>query len=169
MRGLAHGRVVDVAAESGGEDEGFVCTQLRLPSKRCANLFNGRIGRIDGQVTEGILGAAQADRGVLEVEVDHVQVGFETFGKRLRHAANEQLVFTEAHRRDIGKLVILMDEGGVRVRGMATACEDVEQGDGVAGEKPVVDGDGDGEGGGVAVRGENEDLQVRAPSGAGKW
>jgi len=70
-------------------------------------------------------------------------------------------VFAQAHRGDVGELIVFVDEGGVGVRGVAAAGEDVEDGDGVARCEPVGNGDGEREGCVVAMRGEDEDLQVR--------
>ena len=70
-------------------------------------------------------------------------------------------VFAQAHGGDVGELVVFVDESGVGVRGIAAAGEDVEDGDGVARGEPVGDGDRERKGCVVAVRGEDEDLQVR--------
>ena len=85
----------------------------------------------------------------------------EAFGERFRDAAEEVLVFAEAHRGNVGELIVFVDEGGVGVGGVAAASEDVEDGDGVARGEPVGDGDRKRKGCVVAVRGEDEDLQVR--------
>jgi hypothetical protein len=71
------------------------------------------------------------------------------------------LVFTQAHGRDVREFVVFVDEAGVGVRGVAAAGEDVEDGDGVARDEPVGDGDRKRKRCVVAVRGEDEDLQVR--------
>jgi hypothetical protein len=54
-----------------------------------------------------------------------------------------------------------VDEIGVGVGGVEAAGEDVEQGDGVAGGEPGFDGESEREGCVVAVRGEDDDVQVR--------
>ena len=85
-------------------------------------------------------------------------------GEGLLDAAEEELVFAEAHGGDVGELVVFVDEGGVGVGSEAAAGEDVEKSDGVAGGEPVGDGEREGEGCVVAVRGQDEDLQVVAPT-----
>jgi len=99
------------------------------------------IGGIDWGVGYFFERDAEADGGVLEVEVGHVEVFLEALGEVLRDAAEEGIVFAEAHGGDVGELVVFVDEGGVGVGGVAAAGEDVEDGDGVAGSKPVGDGD----------------------------
>ena len=76
-------------------------------------------------------------------------------------AANEVFVLPEANRGDVREFVVFVDEAGVRVRGVAAAGEDVEDGDSVARREPVGDGDRERKGCVVAVRREDEDLQVR--------
>jgi len=94
-----------------------------------------------------------------------VEIVLEALGEGFFDAAEEEFVFAQAHGRDVGELVIFVDEGGVGVGGVAAASEDVEDGDGVARGKPVGDGDGERKGCVVAVRGEDEDLQGVAPTG----
>ena len=88
-----------------------------------------------------------------------MDVALEALGEVLRDAAEEELVFAEAHGGDVGELVVFVDEVGVGVRSEAAASEDVDQNDGVAFGEPVVDGERKGEGCVVAVRREDEDLQ----------
>jgi hypothetical protein len=73
----------------------------------------------------------------------------------------EVFVFAEANGGDVGELVVFVDEVGVGVGGIAAAGEDVEDGNGVARCEPVGDGNRERKGCVVAVRGEDEDLQVR--------
>jgi hypothetical protein len=89
-----------------------------------------------------------------------VEIALEALGERFRDAAEEVLVFAEADGGDVGELVVFVDEGGVGVGGVAAASEDVEDGNGVARDEPVGDGDRERKGCVVAVRGEDEDLQV---------
>jgi hypothetical protein len=70
-----------------------------------------------------------------------VEIIFEAFGKVLRDAAKQERVFAQAHGRDVGELVVFVDEGGVGVGRVAAAGEDVEDGDGVARGEPVDDSD----------------------------
>jgi hypothetical protein len=90
-----------------------------------------------------------------------VEIALEALGQGFGDAAEEVLVFAEADGGDVGELVVFVDEGGVGVGGVAAASEDVEDGDGVARGEPVGDGDRERKGCVVAVRGEDEDLQVR--------
>jgi hypothetical protein len=90
-----------------------------------------------------------------------VEIALEALGESFCDAAEEVLVFAEAHGGDVGELVVFVDEGCVGVGGVAAAGEDVEDGDGVARGEPVGDGDRERKGCVVAVRGEDEDLQVR--------
>jgi len=128
-----------------------------------ADLVDGWIGGVDGGVAELVVCDAEADGCVLEVEIDHVEIAFEALGEGLLDATDPELVFSEAHGGDVGELVVFVDEGGVGVGGVAAAGEDVEEGDSVAGVQPVGDGEREGEGCVVAVRGEDEDLQMRTP------
>jgi hypothetical protein len=93
-----------------------------------------------------------------------VEVSLETLWQVLRDAAEEVLVFSQAHGGDVGELIVFVDEGGVGVGGVAAAGEDVEDGDGVARGEPVGDRDRERKGCVVAVRGEDEDLQGVAPT-----
>jgi hypothetical protein len=61
-----------------------------------------------------------------------VEIAFEALGEGFRDATQEVLVFAEAHRGDVGELVVFVDEGRIGVGGVAAAGEDVEDGDGVA-------------------------------------
>jgi hypothetical protein len=90
-----------------------------------------------------------------------VEVVLEAFGESFRDAAEEVFVFSQAHGGDVGELIVFVDEGGVGIGGVSAAGEDVEDGNGVACREPVDDGDGERKGCVVAVRGEDEDLQVR--------
>ena len=126
-----------------------------------ADFFDCGIGGVVGGVAYFFEGDAEADGGVLEVEVHHVEVALEALGEVLRDTADEGLVFAETHGGDVGELVVFVDEGGVGVGSVTAAGEDVEDGDGVARGEPVGDGDREREGCVVAVRREDEDLQVR--------
>jgi hypothetical protein len=88
-----------------------------------------------------------------------VEIVLEALGESFFDAAEEELVFAQAHGGDVRELVVFVDEGGVGVWGVTAAGEDVEEGDGVARFEPVGDGDRKGKGCVVAVRGEDEDLQ----------
>ena len=90
-----------------------------------------------------------------------MEVALEALGEGFCDAAEEVLVFAEAHGGDVGELVVFVNEIGVGVGGVAAASEDVEDGDGVARCEPVGNGDRERKGCVVAVRGEDEDLQVR--------
>ena len=70
-----------------------------------------------------------------------MQIGLETPRQGFGDAAEEVFVFAQAHGGDVGELVVFVDEIGVGVGGVAASCEDVEDGDGVAGGEPVGDGD----------------------------
>jgi hypothetical protein len=70
-----------------------------------------------------------------------VEVAFEALGQGFGDAAEEVLVFAEAHGRDVRQLVIFVDEGGVGIRGVAAAGEDVEDGYGVPRGEPVGNSD----------------------------
>jgi hypothetical protein len=99
------------------------------------------------------------------VEVVHVEIFFEALGEGFRDATNEEFVFAQAHRGDIGELIVFVDEAGVGVGSVTTAGEDIQDGDGVARGEPVGDGDGKGKRCVVTVGGEDEDLQGVAPTG----
>jgi hypothetical protein len=90
-----------------------------------------------------------------------VEIVFEALREGFSHAAEEVLVFAEADGGDVGELIVFVDEGGVGIWGVAAASEDVEDGDSVARGEPAGDGDRERKGCVVAVRGEDEDLQVR--------
>ena len=94
-----------------------------------------------------------------------MKVAFEALWQILCDAAEEMLVFSQAHGGDVGEFVVFVDEGSVGVGGVAAAGEDVEDGDGVARGEPVGDGDRERKGCVVAVRREDEDLQVRLLQG----
>ena len=89
-----------------------------------------------------------------------MEVALEALREGFSDAAEEVLVFAQAYGGDVGELIVFVDEGGVGVRGIAAASEDVEDGDGVACGEPVGDRDGERKGCVVAMRGEDEDLQV---------
>jgi hypothetical protein len=137
-----------------------------LASEGAADLFDGGVGGVDRGVEELVEGDAEADGGVFEVEVVEVEVVLEALGEGFLDAADEELVFAEAHGGDVGELVVFVDEGGVGVGCVTAAGEDVEEGDGVAGVEPVGNGEREGEGCVVAVRGEDEDLQGAGSDGA---
>ena len=162
LGGFADGEMVDVIAESGGDDEGLHGALsgggFEVAGEGFADLFDGGIGWVHWGFAEGFEGDAEADGGVFEVEVEHVEVVLVALGEGLLDAAEEEFVFAETHGGDVGELVVFVDEGGVGVGGEAAAGEDVEESDGVAGGEPVGDGKREGEGCVVAVRGEDEDL-----------
>jgi hypothetical protein len=126
-----------------------------------ANLLDGRIGGVDWGLADAIVGAAETDGRVLEIEIDHAEITFEALGEILRDAADEEFIFAKTHGGDVGELIVFVDEGGVGVGGVAAAGEDVEQGDGVTRQEPVVYGDGERKRCVVAMRREDENLQVR--------
>jgi hypothetical protein len=90
-----------------------------------------------------------------------VEVVLEALREGFGDPAEEEFVFAQAHRGDVGEFIVFVDEGGVGIGGVSAAGEDVEDGDGVARGEPVGDGDGQRKSCVVAVRGEDEDLQVR--------
>ena len=90
-----------------------------------------------------------------------MEIIFEAFGQILCHAAEEVFVFAQAHGGDVGELIVFVNEGCVGEGGVTAAGEDVEEGNGVPRGEPVGDGDGERKGCVVAVRGEDENLQVR--------
>jgi hypothetical protein len=142
---------------------------LEVASQGFADLFDGWVGGVDRGGVDRFEGDAEADGAVFEVEVEHVEVVLVALGEGLLDAADEEFVFAEAHGRDVGELVVFVDEGGVGVGGEAAAGEDVEESDGVASGEPVGDGEREGEGCVVAVRGEDENLQVIAPTDDSKY
>ena len=148
-----------MVAKCEGEDEGFEVSGFGLAGEGFANLFDGWIFRIDGGAAELVEGDAQADGRVFEVEVDHLEVLPASARKVLGDALEKELVFAKAHGGDVGETIVLVDEASVGEGCVEAAGEDVEDGDGVTGNEPVLDGEGEGEGCVVAVRGEDEDLQ----------
>jgi hypothetical protein len=130
-----------------------------LSDEGFANFFDCGVCGIDRGVAQLFEGNAEADGRVFQMEVMHVEIVFEALGEGFFDAADKEFVFAEAHGGDVRELVVFVDEGGVRVRGVAAAGEDVEEDDGVARFEPVGDGDRKGKRCIVAVRGEDEDLQ----------
>ena len=147
-------------AQSGGKDEGFHRSRFGLFDEGFADLLDGGVCGVDGRVAQFFEGNAEADGRVLEVEVDHLEVAFETLGEILGDTPDELFVFAQAHGGDVGELVVFVDETGVGVRRVTAACVDVEDSDGVARGEPVGNGDRERKGRVVAVRGEDENLQV---------
>ena len=92
-----------------------------------------------------------------------MEVALEALREGFSDAAEEEFVFAQAHRGNVRKFIVFMDEGGVGVGSMTTAREDIQDGDGVARGEPVGDGDRERKGCVVAVRGEYEDLQAWLP------
>ena len=93
-----------------------------------------------------------------------MEIIFEALGKVLRHAAEEVLVFAQAHGGDVRELIVFVNEGCVGERGVTATGEDIEDGNGVARGEPTGDCDRERKGCVVAVGGENEDLQVATPT-----
>lgn len=152
-----------MVAEGEGDDEGFEGAGLNLAGESLLDLFDGRVFGVDGGVVEAVFCGAQADGGVFEVEVDHLEVRFAGAGEILGDALDPELVFAEAHGGDVGEAVVFVDEVGVGERGVEAAGEYVEDSHGVAGGEPAGDGERKGEGCVVAVRGKDKDVQGGTP------
>jgi hypothetical protein len=151
-----------VIAEGEGDDEGFEDAGFGLAGEGFADLFDAWVFGVDGGFGELVERDAEADGGVFEVEVDHLEVLFAGAREVVGDALEKELVFAEAHGGDVGEAIVFVDEVGVGVGGVEAAGEDVEEGDAVTGGEPVGDGEGEGEGCVVAVGGEDEDVQGAA-------
>lgn len=116
-----------------------------------ADLFDGWIFWIDSESVEFGVGAAEAERSVFEVEIDHLDVGGSGTALGAGESVEEELVLATAHGGDVGETVVGMGEVCVGVRGLEATGEDVEDGDGVTGGKPTDEGEREGEGGGATV------------------
>jgi hypothetical protein len=161
---LPDGEVVDVVAQCSRKNQGFHRSGFGLFGEGFANLLDGVIRRVDRRVAYLFQRDAEPDGCVFQVEVQHVKVALQALWQVLRNAANEVLVLAQAHSRDIGELIVFMDETRIRVWGVAAARKDIEDGDGVARNEPTGDGDGERKGRVIAVRREEENLQGVAPN-----
>ena len=161
--GFADSEVIDVIAQGGGEDEGFHGSSFGLFGDGFADLLDGVVCGVDWLVAQFFERDAETDGRIFQIEVDHVEIVLKALGQILRDAAEEVLVFAQAHGGDVRELIVFVNEGSVGEGGVTAAREHVEDGDGVARGEPTGDCDHERKGCIVAVRGENEDLQVAAP------
>ena len=122
-----------MAAEAEGQDDGIGAADFELLREGFADFFDGGIFGIDGEGVEFVFGAAEAQGGVLEVEIDHEDVGGCGAAFCAGDVVEEELVLAAAHGGDVGEAVVGVGEVGVGVRGHEAAGEDVEDGDGVTG------------------------------------